>query len=274
MDLEYVAPTYRLCQVYGILSELSFDQSNSVRQTFIRNYSNKCKENGETSSSDYCSEELSSCEGPLIAIPEFEHVEERKPNLAIRVSCTVCIAPHHSKIWVRISQDKARCKKEEQFDVCDLHKFFEDANRLSLKYAEIFALHYSDSLAEHGILDQLTPVHNIIIETAACDLRKMLGSLEKSSFRMKEFLQTETQTKTVPGFLNEVYESNLNSKWIILKFCLTGKQDIAGVYIKQNRDRETKFSGLVDPMQYSKKQSGWVTQEFSKKLVQQFASRF
>jgi hypothetical protein len=282
----YGGPTYRFCRVCDILTDLNYDEAESVRAKLLSSSDQVIKKiagkpnnygfshvnaSGETAFQYFY-------EGPAVMYPEFG--AKFADDLKVRGSVTVCVPPHHSKIWVRISMNDEKIK--EGINDTQIAEFFSKSNEAAERFSGLLMGEYALALKECGIAETLEAIHKIKIETSSADLSRLIDIIDKDTFRMSMLLEDEELFRQIIGFLMRTYKKDISEieamklipkdyKWIKLKLRSEEYRTI-GLYSKYHSNNESTFSGLVHlAPEMVGKIIGSVSKEFSKKLVQHLA---
>jgi hypothetical protein len=201
----------------------------------------------------------------------------------IRTSVTVCVKPHHSKIWVRSSYINGGNKIE----LGDVNEFYQMAKFASRLIADELLKLYRDSLAENNLNESLVKAHEICIETMSKDLGDIAELFERDSFSMPALIAEERNLRELSGFLNQtsnkqfagsddVADESKECEWFRMKVSKPDVGELVGVYSMCHKNGATRFTGLVQepPRVVHDGNSYHITREFSKRLVQHIASAF
>jgi hypothetical protein len=224
-------------------------------------------------------------EGPAIMFPELEARLENNAKVLIRTSVTVCVKPHHSKIWVRSSYINGGNKVE----LADVYDFYQKAKSASRLIANELLNSYRHSLTQNNLNESLVKAHEICIETMSKDLGDIAELFERDSFSMPALLADESNLRVLSGFLNRTLNKQPASSddvvtglskgfdWFRMKVSKPGVGELVGVYSMCHTEGATSFTGLVQEPPRIIVQDGskyHITREFSKRLVQHIASAF
>lgn len=290
-EVRYGFPTLRYCKVCELIDHMDFDQADRVRASLGDDW-HKIFEIIKSNSKEYGFSEIKSNEddpsqdyheGPSIVLPEFE--ARLSFSVKVRASITVCVPPHHSKLWTRISymdEDDGISFSEDK-----LNEFYNKAAFACEKFAGLLLDEYKKALEKNSVEvnDKLVPVHEIQIETTSSDSRKIGDLIKDDSIKMAAILENEQNFRLLSGFVSRAYGRNVSDiedskrmpsdfQWFKMKVSRPSSENLVGIYSKEQKDRGTMgrtiFVGLVDGSS-SSKMMGRITQEFSKKLVQHIA---
>jgi hypothetical protein len=215
-------------------------------------------------------------EGPAVLYPEFE-AKFAEEELIATASVTVCVPPHCSKIWFRISRKDG--KNDYRFDDAQLEDFFSKSTTAAEHVSALLFENYAKALRDCSIDKKLEEIHKIKIEASEADLSNLINLLDKDTFRMSMLLEDEELFRQIAGFLSRTFKKGISEveamrpipreyKWAKLKFC-SPEYETIGLYSKHHEDNETSFSGLVHkPSEANEEIVGPISKMFSRKLVQ------
>ncbi len=289
----YGYPTFRFCAVCDRINSLEYDHADSVRITLKNNW-DLIKTKLEKDSNKYGLIKVHRIitdlkedyyEGPAIMFPELEAELENNIRVMIRASVTVCVKPHHSKLWVRVSYIKNPVHKLKLGEVREFYQKAESVTRLIA--GELLEL-YKVSLAQNGITELLVEAHEICIETMSKDLEVVAEFFEKEAFKVSALLEEDERFQILSGFLSLAYQKSIMSledleglsgelDWFKMRVHKPDIGEMVGVYSLCHTEVMTRFSGLVqEPPRVSLLVDNecHLTREFSKKLVQHIAPAF
>jgi hypothetical protein len=282
----YNYPTYRYCSVCEIVNFMNLKQADQVRSNLEGSWSDiigrlmaappdygfsEINYDGSKPMSDFH-------EGPAVAFPEFDAKLSYK--VKVKPIATVCVPPHHSKLWARISYETR--DSNSSFDEEGLDRFYAKAAFACEKIADLLAKEYMKALKKVKLKGELVPTHEIRIETTSSNLDVIEEFLRDDTMRMSSVLKDQAKFDALAGFLSRVNGkktsdcSDLNSdiQWFKVKVSKAHRENLIGIYSKKhekgaNGKGVTKFVGLVnEPFEYD---VNCITREFSKKLVQHIA---
>ena len=290
---DYGHPTFRFCMVCNRFKSMEYGEADKVRASVGKEW-DTIKANLMSATSEFALNHIQVkdtkekpdedyFEGPAVKFPEF--VAELPCNMIAKIgtSITVCVKPHHSKIWVRFSHEGNGMKNS----LMDLGRFYSEARVASKLIAQELLSKYQECLRNHDMNESLEKAHEISIETMSKDLEDIADLFEEDSFSMSAILREDRHFRILSGFLNTTYDKDIsgieelkslpdnleNLEWFKMEVSKPSFGEFVGVYSKHHSPGETKFVGLVqEPAKVNS--DCHVTKEFSKILVQHIAPAF
>lgn len=277
----YNYPTYRYCRVCEIIDFMDFRQADRIRNHLGEAWGDmvcRIKKNPRSFgfSEVYFNETKplpDYHEGPAESFPEFK--ARLSFDVIVKAIATVCVPPHHSKLWIRVSSvdgDSGASFNEEQLD-----RFYSKASIVCERMAELLSDEYRRALAKEDLEDKLIQEHEISIETASSDLNMIADFLQDDSMKMASILRDQTKFRSLSGFIRRVCEKRIDKadeigddvKWFKMRVSKSEHDELRGIYSRRHGSNVTKFVGLVN--RTSESDAHRISREFSKKLVQHIA---
>lgn len=213
-ELYFGCPVYRSGKLYKKLEHLDTWQADLVAQHLanawhdIKNMINNRSNDLRLTNIEFLSENAfkDRREGPAVIFPEFEStLSETGVRVIIRVSVTVCVPPHHSKIWVRISCIGGLKMQENEMDA-----FFNEADNTSLRISDLFKNVYQSNLHEYDRSINLEPKYRIVIKMSSADLGKIAELLKSNKFTMAKLFESKGQYLWISGLFNYIFGKDIS----------------------------------------------------------------
>ncbi len=219
-------------------------------------------------------------EGPVVLYPKicvsFDGIEAEAST-----SITVCRAPRHSKIWIRLSYKNNGVHTSHPYPTTQekLDDFFDKASLVSNKSANMWLGIYKQVMQEQAD-KSVKSEHTIEIKTVATDLGIAAEQIESGTFRMDNIFAEPKQFGSLPELLYLTYGEDVSNlkkykqlseeyKWVAMS--VHGKDHAVGLFSKHGENNHTNLIGLVhevntDPAVLSKR-----ARDFSRRIVEEIA---
>jgi hypothetical protein len=198
------------------------------------------------------------------------------------MSITVCRAPRHSKIWLRLSYTRGLEKYQESgaINADGLIYFYTLANKVCDRWSEKLLEEYQNALRVKKIGTIIEKKYKITMKTSTANLGVNAHELETNTFRMSNIFQEPAKSEPLLGLLYLTYGQDVHSlveyrgmpdacKWIAMN--VNAQEPMIGLFSEYQNKLSTNYTGLTHAVSISQKESSERARSFSRYLLKDIA---
>lgn len=248
-------PTFRYGEVCSFIKDLDFETAQAVGVIMKRKWENFFKKIVSTKN-DYKIDDIAIdsksdffvqiAEGPIYIFPEmdmaFTH-QGNKIKCKVRISITVCLDPHHSKVWIRFSYNDD--ENEVHLPIDKMNAFFSGSEEISSILIPVIKKDiYQAALYAMDINSPLNTIHSINLKCIS--ISKEISHPEYAPIKLDNFEKFDFE--------------HINSS--IKSFCFKNNDE------EIKKEKKTSIICFVKESTKDRSMSYLLCKEFSKLLVE------